>query len=37
MMRSVQTRRLAAIRLNNGISLSPKQRGLINAYTSDPQ
>jgi len=35
MVRSVQQRRLASIRLNNGISLSPKQRGLINEYSSD--
>lgn len=37
MMRSVQQRRLAGIRLNNGVALSPKDRGLINEYSvQDP-
>jgi hypothetical protein len=35
MVRSVQARRMAALRLSDGVSLSPKQRGLINEYTAD--
>jgi len=37
MMRSVQTRRLAQMRLANGISMTPKQRGLVDEYSLPSQ